>query len=125
LTLQQSPKHPGLVSRFLHEHHVLNLTSGHNKFDTLLWESILEDSKLSRVLVGWIVWIHEKLQLYPLRLVHVRPINLVRLLHLGNRRNGEFSRTEGGKAASDLEILLITIVWIDFAQQNFDESALC
>jgi hypothetical protein len=52
--------------------------------------SILEDSKLSGVLgsSSWIVWIHEKLQLDPLRLVRIRPINLVRLLHLGNKRNG-------------------------------------
>jgi hypothetical protein len=54
--------------------------------------SILEDSKLSGVLgtSSWIVWIHEKLllDLLSLRLVCVRPINLVHLLHLENKRNG-------------------------------------
>jgi hypothetical protein len=53
---------------------------------------------------SWVVWIHEKLQLDQLRLVRVRPINLVHLLHLENESNGrEFLRTEGGKAAEDLE----------------------
>jgi hypothetical protein len=61
LTLQQSPKHPGLVRRFLYGYQVLNLTEGHHPLDPLLWdpESILEDSKLSGVLGGWVVWIHE------------------------------------------------------------------
>jgi hypothetical protein len=69
---------------------------------------------------------HEKLQLDPLRLVRVRPINLVHLLHLGNKRNGGgFSRAEGGKAAADLETLLMTIVWIEILQQECDHSALC
>jgi hypothetical protein len=35
LTIQQSPKHPGLVSRFLHGHQVLNLTEGHHPFDPI------------------------------------------------------------------------------------------
>jgi hypothetical protein len=39
--------------------------------------SILEDSKLSRLVGRWIVWINEKLQLDPLRLIRIRPINLV------------------------------------------------
>jgi hypothetical protein len=90
LTLQQSPKHPGLVSRFLHGHQVLNLTEGHHLLDPILWASILEDSKLSGVLgsSGWIVWIHEELQVDPLRLVRISPINLVHLLHLGNKGMG-------------------------------------
>jgi hypothetical protein len=92
LTIQQSPKHPGLVRRFLHGHQVLNLTEGHHPLDPILWASILEDSKLSGVLVtsGWVVWIHEKLQLDPLRLVRFRPVNLVHLLHLGNKKWGEY-----------------------------------
>jgi hypothetical protein len=63
LTLEQSPKYPGLVSRFLHVHQVLNLTKGHHPLDPILWAYILEDSKLLRVLgtLGWVVWIHEKL----------------------------------------------------------------
>jgi hypothetical protein len=86
LALQQSPKHPGFVRRFLHGHQVLNLTEGNHPLDPVLWDpaSILEDSKLLRVLgiSSWVVWIHEKLQLDPLRLVSVRPINLVHLLCL-------------------------------------------
>jgi hypothetical protein len=90
LTLQQSPKHPDLVSRFLHGNQILNLTKGHHPLDPMLWASILEDSKLSGVLgaSGWFVWIHEKLQLDPLRLVRIRPLKLVHFLHLGNKRNG-------------------------------------
>jgi hypothetical protein len=117
LTLQLIPNHSGLVRRFLHGHQVLNLTKGHYPLDPILWASIFEDSILSGVLgaLSWVVWIHEKLQLDPLRLVHVKPINLVHLLHLGNKKNGgELSRTKGYKAAADLENLLMAIVWIDF-----------
>jgi hypothetical protein len=55
LTLQQSPKHPGLVQRFLDGHQVLNLTEGHHPLDPLLLASILEDIKLSGLLGGWII----------------------------------------------------------------------
>jgi hypothetical protein len=126
LTLQQSPKYPGLVSRFLHGHQVLNLTEGHHPLDPLVWASILEDSKLSGVLgtSSWVVWIYEGLYFDPLRLVRIRPISLVHLLHLGNKRNGGFSRKERGKEAEDLENLLVTIVWIEILQQKCDHSAL-
>jgi hypothetical protein len=54
---------------------------GHHPLDPILWASILEDSKISEVLGGLNIWIHEKLQLDPLRLVCFSPINLVHLLH--------------------------------------------
>jgi hypothetical protein len=115
LTFQQSPKHPSLVSRFLHGRQVLNLTEGHHPLDPVLWDpaSILEDSKLSGVLgaSSWVVWMHEKLQLDPLRLVRVSLINLVHLLHLGNKRNG---------GAEDLGNLLMAIVWIEILRQKCD-----
>jgi hypothetical protein len=80
MALQQTPKYSGLVRRF--RHHPL---------DPILWDPafILEDSKLSGVLgiQGLVVWIHEKLQLDPFRLVCVRSIILVCFLHIGNRRN--------------------------------------
>jgi hypothetical protein len=38
---------------------------------------------------------------------------------------GGFLRTEGGKAAEDLENLLMAIVWIEILQQKCDHSALC
>jgi hypothetical protein len=127
LTLQKSPKHPGLVSRFLHGYQILNLTEGNQPFDPILWVSILEDSKLSGVIgdSSWVVWIHEKLQLNPLRLVRVRLINPVHLLHFGNKRNGGFLHTEGGKAAEDSENLLMAIAWIEILQQKCDHSAIC
>jgi hypothetical protein len=123
LTLQQSPKHPGIVRRFLHGHQVLNLTEDHHPLDPVLWASILEDIKLSGVLgiQGWVIWIHEKLQLDPLRLVCISPINLVHLVHLGNKRNWGgrgFSRREGGKAAANLENLLMVIVWIEIYNRS-------
>jgi hypothetical protein len=91
LTIQQNPKHPGLVGRFLHEHQFLNLTEGHYPLDPILWESILGERKLSGVLgiQDWVVWIHEKLQFDPFRLVRNRLINLFHLLHLENKRNEE------------------------------------
>jgi hypothetical protein len=63
---------------------------GHHPIDPILWDpaSILEDSKLSGVLGGWVVRIYKKLQLDPIRLVCVSPINLVHLLRLGNKREG-------------------------------------
>jgi hypothetical protein len=62
-----------------------------NLLDPLLLASMLEGSKLSGVLgaCSLVVWIHEKLKLDPLRLVSIRPINLVHLIHLGNKRNGD------------------------------------
>jgi hypothetical protein len=128
LSHEQSLKHPGLISRFLHGHQVLNLTEGHHPLDPILWASILENSKLLGVLgtSSLFVWVHEKIQLDPIRLVSFRPIKLVHLLSLGNKRNwrGWFSRTEGGKTAEDLENLLMAIVWIDLSQQKCDHSAL-
>jgi hypothetical protein len=41
------------------------------------WKGLLASS-------GWVVWIHEKLQLA--RLICIRPINHVHLLHLGNEK---------------------------------------
>jgi hypothetical protein len=103
LVHQKTLKHPGLVRRFLHGYQVLNLTEGHNPLDRLLWDpaSILEDSKLSGVLGAsiWFFWMHEKLQLDPIRLVRIRPINLVHLLHLGKKRNGR--RGEGSCAQKE------------------------
>jgi hypothetical protein len=51
LTLQKSPKYTGLVSSYLQEHQVLNLTEGHHPLDPILWASNLEDIKLSGKLV--------------------------------------------------------------------------
>jgi hypothetical protein len=120
LTLPQSQKYSGLVSRLLQGHQVLNLTEGHHPLDPLLWASILEDRKLSGVFGVWVIWIHEELQLDPLRLVRVRPINLVHLLNLGNKRNwGAFLLIEGSKETEDLENLLMKIVWIDLLEISF------
>jgi hypothetical protein len=91
---------------------------GHHPLDPLLWASILRYTKVLGVIGGWVIWIHKEFQLDPLSLVHVRHINLVHLLHIGNKRNGGegFSLTEGDKAAEDLENLLMAIVQIDLAQ---------
>jgi hypothetical protein len=131
LTLQQSQKHPGLVRRFLHGHQVLNLTEGHHPLDAILWAPVLDYRKLSGVLgaLSWVVWIDEKLQIDPIRLVRVR-----RQAHQPypssspwkqKEWGGELSLTEGGKAAEDLKSLLISIFWIEIMQQECDHSALC
>jgi hypothetical protein len=126
LTFQDNPKYSGLVSRFFQCYQQdFNLKEGHYLLDPLPWESILEDSKLCGVLGGWAILIHEKLQSDPFRLVRVRPINLVRLLHLENKRNGgRFLRTEGGKAAEYLENLFMGNFLDLFIQQECDHSAL-
>jgi hypothetical protein len=100
---------------------------GHHPLDPLFGASILEDSKLLGVLGGRISRIHEELQLDPLRLVRVRPINLVHLLHFGNQRNGGeesgiFSRRRR-EAAKDWENFLMAIVWIEILQQKCDQCA--
>jgi hypothetical protein len=63
---------------------------GHHPLDPILWASILEDSKLSGLIgaSSWFIFIYEKLELDPLRLVQVRAINLVHILHLGNESYG-------------------------------------
>jgi hypothetical protein len=60
----------------------------HHPLDPLLWASIIEDSNLKGVIGDQVIWIHEELQLDPLRLVCVSPIHFVHLLHLQNKRNG-------------------------------------
>jgi hypothetical protein len=47
-----------------------------------------EDSKLSGVLGEWVIWVHEKHQLDPLRLVCIRPINLVHIFTLKQKERG-------------------------------------
>jgi hypothetical protein len=124
LTLQQCLKHPGLFRRSLHRHQVLNLTEDYHPLDPLLLSSILEDSKLSGLLGGWFIWIHEKLKFDPLQFVFIRPINLVHLLHLGNKRNGVLAR-KSRQSSGRFENLLIAIFWIEILQQKRDHSALC
>jgi hypothetical protein len=89
LALQQSPKDPGLVSRFLQGNQALNLTEEYQPINKLLWECIFEDRKVSGVLgtCSWLVWIHEELQLDQFHFVRVRSINLFYFLYLGNKRN--------------------------------------
>jgi hypothetical protein len=110
LALQQSPKHPGLVRRFLlHGHQVSNLTKGHNPIDPVLCSSILEDSKLLGILGGWIIWFNEELQLDPLR--HGK--------NVGGEGEGGILAHRSRQSSGFLENLLMAmaIVWIDFAQQ--------
>jgi hypothetical protein len=52
LILQKSPKHLGLVSRLLQGHQLLKLMEGYYPLNSLLWASMLEDDKLSGVLVA-------------------------------------------------------------------------
>jgi hypothetical protein len=92
--------------------------STNEPLDRFLWASILEGCKVLRVVetTSWFFGIHEQLQLDQISLVCVSSIHLVNLLYLG-KGIVWFLRTEGGKAAEDLENLLIAIVHIDLAQQ--------
>jgi hypothetical protein len=131
LTLQQSPKHPGLVSRLLQGHQVLNLTKGHHPLDPVLWASILEDRKAN-------CW--EYLEPDAGLSGSMRNSNLIHsdlstsvpsflsiffTLETKGMGGRGFLRTEGGKAVEDLDNLLMAIVWIEILQQKCDHSALC
>jgi hypothetical protein len=69
--------------------------------DPLLWTFILDDKKASKVLgiQRWLCWVHDELKLNQFYLIYVRPINLVHVLQLGNKRNGVFLQKEGGETA--------------------------
>jgi hypothetical protein len=133
-------------------HQVLNLTDGHRPLDPILWilhpslkiancrEYLEPDAGLSGPMRNS-NFIHSDLSasgpstlstFFTLetkrmggRLVCVSPFNLVHLLHLRNKWNGGFLRTEGGKAAADMETLLMAIVWIKILQQKCDHRAPC
>jgi hypothetical protein len=77
-------------------------------------------------MLGCLGWIHEKLQLDPLRLASgPSTLSIFTLETKGMGGGGIFLCTEGGKAAEDLEILLMAIVWIEILQQKSDHSAIC
>jgi hypothetical protein len=88
LTIQHSSKHPGLVIGLFQGYQVLNLKGGNKKHDTLLWASILEDNKVSGIIGGWIIWIHEEIQPDPIRLFRIRAIYIFNILHIENKSNG-------------------------------------
>jgi hypothetical protein len=60
---------------------------------------------------SWVIWIHEKLLLDPLRLVHVRPINLVHLLHLRNNRNERVGGDDSTKKEAKHRKIWKTFSW--------------
>jgi hypothetical protein len=93
--------------------------------DPFLWAFILKENKVLSVIGGWTAFTHEEIQIYQLSLVLVRPIHLFHILHLGNERKGGFLRTEEGKAAENLENLVMYIVKIYLTQKKSDHSALC
>jgi hypothetical protein len=48
----------------------------------------LKIKKVSGVVGGWVICLHEKLQIDPIKLFRFRPIHLVYFLHLDNKRKG-------------------------------------
>jgi hypothetical protein len=62
-------------------------------------------------------WVREKFQLDQFHLFCVNPINLVRILHVENKRKEGDLRTEGGNAVEDFENLLMVTLLIDLTQQ--------
>jgi hypothetical protein len=127
LILQQSPKHPGLVSRFLLGHQVLNLTEGHHPLDPILWnlhlslkiencwEYLKPESGLS-VSMRNSKLIHSDLSVSC-------PSTFSIFFTLVTKGMGGFSLIEGGKTAEDSENLLMVIIEIDLAQQKYDHSS--
>jgi hypothetical protein len=71
----------------------LNLSEGHHPLDPLLWASILEDGKVSGVLGGWNVWIHEKLTIY--FTLETKGMGGV-LAHRRRQSSGEFGKLSHG-----------------------------
>jgi hypothetical protein len=65
-----------------------------------VWESILENSKMLELLeiFNWIVCFLEVLELHEFNLFCIRTINLVYLLHLGNKSREWFSGVYRSKA---------------------------
>jgi hypothetical protein len=122
--------HPGLVSRFLHGHQVLNLTEGHHPLDPILWilhpslkiancwDYLEPDAGLSGLMRNSIL-MHSDLFLSVQSTLSI-------FFTLETKGMGwGLSRTEGGKATEDSKNLLMSIVWIEFLQQKCDQSALC
>jgi hypothetical protein len=132
LTLHQSLKHPGLVSRFLHGHQVLNLTEGNYPINPVLWASILEEINCREYMEpddGLSGPLRNSNLIHPDLSASV-PSTLSIFFTLGTKGmgGGWLSRTERGKAAEGLENLLMVIVWIEIIeilQQKCDHSALC
>jgi hypothetical protein len=118
LFLPQSPKHPSFSCRSLKGNQFLNLEEGHQLLDPLLWPSIIEDTQVLGVLGSWVVCIHEEIHLDQFCLVHIRPIYLVHLIHLGSKWNVEIFAHKRSESSGRLENLLISIVQNDLAHQK-------
>jgi hypothetical protein len=96
-------------------HQVFNLADGYQPLDKLHWASIFVDRKVS-----------EELGTSSSVLYASGPSTLSIIFNLKTKGMvGVFLRTEGGKAAVDLENSLMAFVWIEILQQKFDHSALC
>jgi hypothetical protein len=127
LTLQRSPIHPGLGSKFFPGHQVLNLTKVHHQLDPLLWNlhPSLKISNCQEYLEAGLSGSMSNSNLIYSDLSASGPSNLYIFFTLKTKGMGVFLRTEGYKAAEDLENLLILIVWMAFSQQKCDHNALC
>jgi hypothetical protein len=126
LTLQQSLKYPGLVHRFLQGHQDLNLTQGYHPLDPIL--CILHPSlKIANC--------REYLEPQAGLSGSMRNSNLIHSdlsasvpstlsiffnLETKGMEGGGSRAQKGGKAAADLENLLMAIVWIEILQQKCD-----
>jgi hypothetical protein len=123
---QQNPKHPGLVSRFLQGYQVVNLKEDHQPFENLInssehpslklekcWKYLEPQSGLSGPMQNSFAQScpHQGHPPYPSSSSYKKGMV------------GEFSYTEGSKSLEDLENWLMSIVLIDLAQQNCDNSA--
>jgi hypothetical protein len=107
LTLQQSPKHPGLVRRFLHGHQVLNLTEGHQPNSDLIQSSGHTSLKIAKFREYMEPQAGLSGSMRNSNLIHL-DLSVSGLLTLSisftlETKGMGFSRTEGGKVADDME----------------------
>jgi hypothetical protein len=124
LTVQQSLKHPGLVSRFLQGHQVLNLTEGHHPLDPLLWtfHPSLKISNCQEYLEDGLSGSMRNSNLIHSELSVSDPSSSpckVKVWKEGLLRTKEFNEVEY------LENIFMAIVHIDLAQKKYDHIALC
>jgi hypothetical protein len=122
LVLQQSPKHPGLVCRFLERHQVVNLTVVVNWHINHLIHSSRHWSL--KILKFWEYLEPEATYLDPWRTPTwstqsycVRPITLLISFMSETKGGGRFLWTEVYKEEEDLESLLMSIFQINLVQQ--------
>jgi hypothetical protein len=128
LTLQQSSKHPALVSSLPQRYQVLNLQEGYQQMSHLIHSSASQYLKIAyyqAYLESALSGSMRNSDMINSDLFASDPSTFYIFFTLETKGMGGFSRIEGGKAAEDLENFIMVNVWIEILQQKCDLSALC